>query len=277
MAILAPGPDGGQLGPDGLACRLSIPMSPSPPPAVQTSDLYRRYGRHWALAGLNLTVPAGTSLMLAGPNGSGKSTLLQVLSGALRPTLGSARVGGLDVTRERTEVRRQVAILAHHLHCYRALSALENLQITARLLAAPAARRDLQPLLQRVRLGQRADDPVATFSAGMRKRLALARVLLQVERVGGSGSGAGASVVLLDEPYGELDADGFRFVDGFLEELAERGVTTLMATHLLDRGARFCDQALLLQEGSMVWHGRAGELPGLETGFVGQARAGGLA
>jgi heme exporter protein A len=251
-------------------------MSQKYPPAVEISGLYRRYGRLWALAGLDLTIEPGARVMLAGPNGSGKSTLLRVLAGALRPTLGTVRVAGVDLARERGEVRRRVAHLGHQLYHYRSLSALENLQIAARLLGLPAQRQDLEPALERVRLAHRADAQVATFSAGMRKRLALARVLLQVEAPPRESAAARVSVLLLDEPYGELDADGFRFVDGLLEELVGRGVTVLMATHLLDRGARFCDHAVLLERGQQVWQGPAGELPGLEAGQGAREVAGGL-
>ena len=98
---------------------------------------------------------------------------------------------------------------------------------------------------------ERADDIVSTFSAGMRKRLGIARILLQE-----------ASVVLLDEPYGQLDPPGFRFVDGLFKTLRERGVTVLLSTHQLERGANLCDRGLVLKDGRAIWSGPAGELPG---------------
>src|SRR3990172_988436 len=141
--------------------------------AVETIGLSRRYGRRWALSDVSLGVPAGSVVMLAGRNGSGKSTLLRVLATALRPDHGSARVAGHDVRHERDQVRRQVALLGHHSFHYEALTAHENLEIAASFLGRPCD----PGLLARVGLEERADDPVSSYSAGMRKRLALARVL----------------------------------------------------------------------------------------------------
>jgi heme exporter protein A len=218
----------------------------TPPLAVETIGLSRRYGSRWALSDVSLGVPVGSVVMLAGRNGSGKSTLLRVLATALRPDHGSARVAGHDVKRERDEVRRQVALLGHHSFHYEALTARENLEIAASFLG----RRGDHALLATVGLDTRADDPVLSFSAGMRKRLALARVLLQ-----------DAPVVLLDEPYGELDPPGFALLDRVIGDLRARGRTVVMATHLVDHGRRLCDRALVLEEGRLAWSGPAAQMP----------------
>jgi heme exporter protein A len=214
--------------------------------AVETIGLSRRYGRRWALSDVSLGVPEGSVVMLAGRNGSGKSTLLRVLATALRPDHGSARVAGHDVRRERDLVRRKVALLGHHSFHYEALTARENLAVAASFLG----RTSDTGVLARVGLEGRADDPVSSFSAGMRKRLALARVLLQ-----------DAAVVLLDEPYGELDPPGFALLDRVIGELRGRGATVVMATHLVENGRRLCDHALLLEEGRLAWSGPAAEMP----------------
>ena len=220
-------------------------------PAVETDGLGRRYGRRWALVDVSLRVPRGAVVMVAGRNGSGKSTLLRVLATAIAPTRGRARVGGFDVEGGREEVRARTSLLAHASYTYDALSALENLAITARFLGLRHGREPLQAALGEVGLAERGDDAVETFSAGMRRRLALARVLMQP-----------AEVVLLDEPYGQLDPPGFRLVDRLLARLREEGRTVLMATHLLERGADLCDRGLVLEEGRLVWAGSAADLPG---------------
>lgn len=219
------------------------------PLAIEALGICRRYGRRWALADLSMGVPRGSVLMVTGRNGSGKSTLLRILATAIRSDHGTARVEGFDVRRSVQEVRRRVAFLSHHLYLYDSLSALENLRVAARFLGRDASRPALLPLLAEVGLADRADDATLTFSAGMRKRLALARVLLQP-----------ASVVLLDEPYGQLDPPGFRLVDGLLRRLRERGATVLMATHLLERGGDLCDRGIVLEEGRLAWEGPAREL-----------------
>lgn len=228
-------------------------MTPTAPAglAVEASGLCRRYGRRWALVDVGLRLPRGSALMVAGRNGSGKTTLLRVLATAIRPTRGAARVAGFDLIADRDEVRRRTALLGHASYTYDALTALENLRITARFLGRPHGREPLRAALDEVGLAERADDAVETFSAGMRKRLALARVLMQ-----------DAEVVLLDEPYGQLDPPGFRLVDGLFGRLREAGRSVLMATHLLERGADLCDLGLVLEGGRVAWSGSAADLPG---------------
>jgi heme ABC exporter ATP-binding subunit CcmA len=218
--------------------------------AVVASGLYRRYGRRFALVDVSFETARGTSVMLAGRNGSGKSTLLRVLSTLLRADRGQLRLLGLDARTEADLVRRQTALLGHRTFFYEPLTALENLALWARLLGRDAAGAALAERLAEVGLHERAHDPVSSFSAGMRQRLALARVLLK-----------DAEVVLLDEPYGHLDPPGFRLVDGILERLRVQGRTVLMATHLLARGREHCDRALLLESGRLVFSGAAGDLP----------------
>lgn len=220
------------------------------PPAVEATGICRRYGRSWALVDVDLTVPAGRALLVAGRNGSGKSTLFRVLAGALKPDRGTYRICGRDGVRDRQQARARVGLLGHHSNTWDALSALQNLQVTARFLGRPAGRRDLLPLLEEVGLAERADSPIASFSAGMRKRIAFARLLLQ-----------DPEVVLLDEPYGQLDPPGFAFVDALVPRLKARGRTVLIASHLLEKGAELCDDAIALERGRVVFRGRAAELP----------------
>ena len=214
--------------------------------AIEVEHLARRYGRRWALADVSLTAALGEVLMVAGRNGSGKSTLFRVLSTAIRPDRGVARVAGHDVVTGRDDVRRATALLSHYSYLYESLSALQNLQILARF----AGKGDPKALLERVGLAARANDPVATFSAGMRKRLSFARILLQEPQV-----------VFLDEPYGQLDPPGFALVEEVVRELRGEGKTVLMATHQLERGANLADHAVMLEAGRVIWSGPAKETP----------------
>lgn len=217
--------------------------------AVEASGLCRRYGRRWALIDVSFTVPRGALAIVAGRNGSGKSTLLRVLATAIRADRGTARIEGKDVSAEPQEVRGRIALLSHQTSLYDSLTALENLQIAARFLGRDAGRASLLPLLEEVGLADRIDDPPATFSAGMRRRLSLARVLLKE-----------ASVVLLDEPYGQLDPPGFRLIDRVLGRLRGHGATVLMATHLLERAAELGDLGIVLEAGRLAWSGPAADL-----------------
>jgi heme exporter protein A len=223
--------------------------------AIAVSRLCRRYGRRWALAEVSFEVPEGALVMVAGRNGAGKSTLLRTIATALRPDRGTIRILGRDARADLESVRRELALLDHQTHLYEPLTALENLALVARFLRKDATRSALLARLDEVGLADRADDPVLTFSAGMRRRLALARVLSQEARV-----------VLLDEPYGDLDPPGFLLVDGILEALRARGVTVLMATHLLRRGQALCSRALVLEAGRLVFSGASAQLPDAAAG-----------
>src|SRR5438105_15092781 len=94
--------------------------------AIEAEKLARRYGRRWALAGVTFSVPKGAVMMIAGRNGSGKSTLLRVLSTAIRPDAGTARVGGFDVVEHRDDIRRVSALLSHDSYLYESLTGREN-------------------------------------------------------------------------------------------------------------------------------------------------------
>jgi heme exporter protein A len=226
--------------------------TPTPaPPAVRASRLARRYGRRWALVDVSFEVPAGALVMLTGANGSGKSTLLRVLATSLRPDAGELAVLGLDVRAERDAVRRRTALLSHPTFLYEALSAEENLRIASRFLGRPPG--DLRPRLEEVGLVDRAHDPVGTFSAGMRRRLAFARCLLQEPEL-----------ALLDEPYAQLDPAGVRLVDDVVARLRARGSTVIMATHQLEKGRAQADLALELRAGRVGFCGAAAELPRTE-------------
>ena len=214
--------------------------------AIDVENLARRYGRRWALSDVSFQVPAGSIVMVAGRNGAGKSTLFRVLSTIIRPDRGKARVAGFDVVHHREDVRRATAMLSHQNYLYESLTAKENLEVVARHLGI--RRNGLNGILDQVALGGRADDAVSTFSAGMRKRLSFARVLLQEPKV-----------VFLDEPYGALDPPGFDLVDSVIADLKRRGTTVMMATHQWERSSRLADSAIVLDAGRLIWQGLATE------------------
>lgn len=206
---------------------------------IEIDRLGRRYGSRWALSNISVRIRDASVVMVAGPNGSGKSTLFRILATAVRPHCGTATIDGWDLDRHRDDIRKSVALLTHASYLYEPLTGLENLRVSADHLGR--SRDGLMPLLERVGLAARANDPVSAYSAGMRKRLSFARVLLQEPRV-----------VMLDEPYGQLDPQGFILVDEVVRELRERGATVLMATHQLERGTKLADSMLFLEAGRVV-------------------------
>lgn len=218
--------------------------SASDVPAVETRALCRRFGQRWAYARVDLRVAPGERVLILGANGSGKTTLLRSLATVLRPSQGELRLFGLDPLANPAAVRGRLALLGHALGLYEDLGAADNLAIVARLAGRP--RPDAPALLERVGLEPRPD-PVRAYSAGMRKRLQVAAVLVQEPEL-----------VLLDEPFSALDPAG-------VEDLAEliRGLpgAVVMASHRIGQAAALCDRALLLEQGLPRWTGPASQAP----------------
>jgi heme exporter protein A len=208
------------------------------PPAVLATDLARLFAASPALVDVSIEIGAGRVVILRGPNGAGKTTLLRILSTAIRPSLGSALVDGLDVVRHADQVRPRVAYLAHATGLYDDLTAAENLRFAATMLGTPDRADRVRLALDDVGLGVRAHERVATFSAGMRRRLALGRILLGTP-----------SLVLLDEPYAALDPDGMALVDELLDAWRAAGVTVLLASHAAERLVDRCDGSVRLEGG----------------------------
>lgn len=210
------------------------------PPAVATHELARLFGGHPALAGVTLTVPAGRCVQLVGPNGAGKTTLLRILATAIRPSFGTAAVDGLDVSAHPELVRSRVAYLPHATGLYDDLTARENLSFAATMLGLEpdGAEDQVSSALGEVGLADAASTRVGGFSAGMRRRLALGRVLL-----------ARPSLVLLDEPFAALDADGVALMERLLDRWRRSGVTALVASHATEHLAAHADATVRLEGG----------------------------
>ncbi|RKG57690.1 heme ABC exporter ATP-binding protein CcmA [Corallococcus sp. AB011P] len=217
------------------------PLPSGSAPALALHDVSKRYGRRWALARLTYALPAGRSLLLTGHNGSGKTTLLRLVATALGPTAGRVEVLGRDAVKDREAVRHDVALLSHASFLYEDLTAQQNLMVLGRLLGVDAPRDVADALLNRVGLTRRTDSPVRGFSAGMRKRLAIARLLMKAP-----------ALALLDEPFGELDPAGIQDMEGVIAELKAGGTTVVLATHLIEQGLSLCEERLHLQDGRAV-------------------------
>ena len=217
----------------------------NPQPNIRAQGLCRRQGLRWVLVHLDFELHAGQALLLAGGNGAGKSTLLRLLSTLTPPSQGSLELFGHSVLTHRAQQRTRIGFLGHANQLYNELTPNDHLKLWTQLSgAAPTT-----SVLEQVNLDQRQNDPVRTFSAGMRKRLALARMIL-----------LNPDLILLDEPFGQLDAQGVELMHNTVETWRTQGKTLVLATHLIDRGKPLCDLALVLAHGRQVWTGEASQL-----------------
>ena len=208
-------------------------------PALQLSDVSKRYGARWALVRLSVTVRRGAAVLLTGHNGSGKTTLLRVMATAVRPSSGKVQVLGVDTAVDPVTVRTQVGLLSHANFVYEDLSGLENLTVLGRLLGEPPSAGPAA--LERLGLSPKDDRPVRTYSAGMRRRLALARLFLKQP-----------AVALLDEPFVELDPAGVSELEARISELHAAGTTLVLATHHIEQGLQLCTDRLHLEQGRSI-------------------------
>ncbi|HET8527762.1 MAG TPA: ABC transporter ATP-binding protein [Gaiellaceae bacterium] len=192
---------------------------------IQAHALGRLFGEKRVLRGVDLDVPDGGFALVTGPNGSGKTTLLRICAGLAQPSEGELHV---DASRER------IGFLAHDPLVYRELTGMENLELYGRLYRVPERKERIGMLLERFGLWEARHERVSRYSRGMTQRLALCRVLLH-----------DPALLVLDEPYTALDAQGAELLDAQLQELhGER--TFLVSTHDPERVERFATTRLAL-------------------------------
>jgi len=209
--------------------------------AVELLDVTVRRGRVTALDGVSLSAPQGLVVGVVGPNGAGKTTLIDVACGLLRPDRGQVRVLGQDVQRDGRAVRRQIGLIPQETALYDEVSAWRNLRFAADLYGVGEASTRIAEVLELVALSDRANDVVATYSGGMRRRLAIARALLHDPRL-----------LILDEPTLGVDVEGRHQVWAHVRGLRARGHSVLVSTNYLDEAEALCDRVAVLQRGRLV-------------------------
>ena len=203
-------------------------------PAVQLRGIWLRLGRDAVLRGLNLDVAAGEAVTLLGRNGAGKSTLLRLLASALSATRGEGRVFGYDLA-DRRSVRDHIHLLGHELGLYPDLTPRENLAFALKMHGQTG---DIDAALERVDLSRAAERRVRFLSAGMKKRLALTRMALLAR-----------PLVLIDEPFANLDAEGRELAIELMRQAQTAGSTLIVAAHEPELSLRVAPRALVLDGG----------------------------
>jgi len=221
-------------------------------PLIEARKLTKKYGDLAAVNGINLSIAAGEVFGLLGPNGAGKTTTILMLLGLAEPTSGSARVGGLDPTREPLAVKRRVGYMPDAVGFYEDMTGRENLRYTARLneVEDELVEDRIQTLLEEVGLADAADSPVGTYSRGMRQRLGVADALVKDPQV-----------VILDEPTAAIDPQGVADMLELIRNLAHRdGRAVLLSSHLLHQVQEICDRIAIFVKGKVVAEGTPDEL-----------------
>jgi heme ABC exporter ATP-binding subunit CcmA len=204
-------------------------------------DVRRVFGAQAVLDRVSLDVRRGEAVALLGGNGAGKTTLLRIAATVLRPTAGAVSIAGHDCVRQAEAVRRCVGFVGHGAWVYEDLTADETLRFWTTLYGRPASAEDRATALATVDLDRAAGARVRTFSAGMKRRLALARLTL-----------ARPAALLLDEPFAGLDQRAKKWFEGYLEGFRSAGGAVLMVTHSFGRELGVADRIAILAAGRIA-------------------------
>ncbi|HXG50760.1 MAG TPA: heme ABC exporter ATP-binding protein CcmA [candidate division Zixibacteria bacterium] len=209
---------------------------------VSVHQLGKAFGLRWALKGVDLELAPGDFVALLGANGAGKTTMLKLLAGLLRPSAGTIAVDGTELFALAPEDRPVIGFLSPGDHLYSHLTVRENLEFFAALYRRDRSAAAIAAALDAVGLTPRADEYVAALSSGMKCRLALAKWLL-----------LDPGLLLLDEPYGVLDADGARVLESFLRARCRAGHIVMVASHHVPRVLELCTRAVILDGGRVIF------------------------
>ena len=210
---------------------------------LRARGLVKRFGDHCAVDGLDLEVPAGVCFGLLGPNGAGKSTTLRMLLGLTRPDAGDIHVLGLEVPREARAVRERIGVVPQLDALDPDFTVAENLIVFARYFGAraQAARHDPSALLEFAGLAHKRDARINELSGGMKRRLTLARALVN-----------DPELLLLDEPTTGLDPQARHLIWDRLRQLLARGKSILVTTHFMEEAERLCDRIAIIDHGRRI-------------------------
>lgn len=216
-------------------------MQPYDGALLTAAALARSYGPHRVLRGVDLTLNAGETLMVAGANGAGKTTLLRILAGLMRPAAGEVRVCGRRLTHSDPDARRPIGLVSHQSLLYDDLTLTENLAFAARLHGLRAPRDAALAALADVALTAQAGLTPRQLSRGMLQRAAIARALIHQP-----------SLLLLDEPFTGLDAAASERLRGLLAERASAGRALVIVTHQLAEAWDLASRVAVLAGGKLV-------------------------
>jgi ABC-2 type transport system ATP-binding protein len=219
---------------------------------ISAQAVTKTFGDITAVNDISFDVKKGEIFAFLGPNGAGKSTTIKMLTTMLRPTRGTLKLAGHDVTREQGFARQAFGIVFQDPSLDEELSAYENMYLHATLYAIPKTERAkrIQDLLELVELWKRKDSKVKTFSGGMRRRLEIARGLLHEPKI-----------LFLDEPTLGLDTQTRNLMWDYVRRLArEKGMTIFFTTHYLDEAEDVADRISIIDHGSIVASGTTPEL-----------------
>lgn len=213
---------------------------------VEASLLEKRYADFVAVAGIDFRIDKGECFGFLGPNGAGKTSTMRMLQSVSLPSAGTLRVLGMDPSRDGKLIRARIGVCPQADNLDPDLLAHQNLLVYGRYFPQPKAvtARRADELLDFVALGEKRDAPIPELSGGMKRRLVIARALIN-----------DPELLLLDEPTTGLDPQARHLIWSKLRELRARGVTMVLTTHYMDEAERLCDRLVIMDSGKILAEG----------------------
>lgn len=208
--------------------------------AIEIEGLSKKYGSSIALNDINLKVAKGSIYGIVGPNGSGKTTLIKLLVGSLVPNSGSIKILGLNPTKDKMQLRRQIGYMPQKAALYEDMSVKENILFFGKAQDVADLEKKTNELVSFAELTDKEDHIVGTFSEGMKKRVSLCCALINEPKI-----------IFLDEPTAAIDPHLKMMSWNMYRKLANNGVTIIVTTHLMDE-VMLCDKVTILNKGELL-------------------------
>jgi ABC-type multidrug transport system ATPase subunit len=216
--------------------------------AIDVHDLHKSYGSRRVVDGLTLAVKSGEICGFLGANGSGKTTTIRMLCGLVKPDGGGGTCLGMDILRDAPRIRLHVGYMTQRFSFYEDLTVAENLDFVAAVYEIANRRQEVQAIMHRMGLEDRADQLAGQLSGGWKQRLALTACVLHKPKL-----------LLLDEPTAGVDAKARREFWDLIHDMAADGLTVLVSTHYMDEAER-CARIVYLSDGRLVVQGTPEEV-----------------
>ena len=214
---------------------------------LEANNLTKSFGLRKAVNNLSLQIPDGSVYGFLGPNGSGKSTTIRIMTALISPDVGEVFINGKSIQKNGNKALSDVGALIERADFHKHLSAKTNLKMLARMDGTDFS--NIQKVLDRTGLGDRANDKVKTYSQGMKQRLGIAQALM-----------GNPKLLILDEPTNGLDPEGMKEIRDLVGELSSEGITIFISSHLLDEVQKICSHIAMISFGELIIAGQIEDL-----------------
>jgi len=214
---------------------------------LEANNLTKSFGLRKAVNNLSLQIPDGSVYGFLGPNGSGKSTTIRIMTALISPDAGEVFINGKSIQKNGNKALSDVGALIERADFHKHLSAKTNLKMLARMDGTDFS--NIQKVLDRTGLGDRANDKVKTYSQGMKQRLGIAQALM-----------GNPKLLILDEPTNGLDPEGMKEIRDLVGELSSEGITVFISSHLLDEVQKICSHIAMINSGKLITAGKIEDL-----------------